>query len=261
MRFGTWCCAFVFCSIGFAVPVHAQDARAARMALIKQGGAAGKSTLDQIPSAVQNTLPAHGRLAHLADMIDNSSASAAQSPGAAGDARDADDDDDSGLARVNDPRSDFAFSPFAGYTQSTTSTARCGDSVVVGFNDSRSTLATVFRGNGGVSLSGVAVSNDGGKSFRDLGAVPPGLSPTNFLLGQPSVACSDSRHFFYAQDFTDTANSGFVTTAVALSRSSDGGQTWSDPVPVTKPLQNLGGELFDDGRAAVDPSNPSRVYV
>src|SRR5262249_32042122 len=81
------------------------------------------------------------------------------------------------------------------------------------------------------------------------------------LLGQPSVACSDSKHFFYAQNFTDTALDGFVPNAIALSRSSDGGQTWSDPVPVTRLLQNLGGEVFDDGRVAVDPSNPNLVYV
>jgi hypothetical protein len=245
--------------MGIAGPLRAQDARTARLGQIQQRAAAAKTAFDQLPAALRNTLSGPGRLAHLAGMMNGLSR---MGPSDNADDGSGDVADDPALpTRVNDPNTDLAFSPFAGFTQNTSSTARCGNNVVVGFEDSRALLDTVLDGTGGVSFSGVAISSDGGQSFRDLGAVPAGSSPNIFLLGQPSLACSDSKHFFYAQSFTDTANNALLPSAIALSRSSDGGRTWSDPAPVTTQVQTDIGEFFDDGRVAVDPSNPNRVYV
>src|SRR5262249_29791982 len=72
-----------------------------------------------------------------------------------------------GIARVNNPGTDLQYSAFAGYTQSETSTAKCGNSVVVGFNDSNSYFQTLINGTGGAGFSGYAWSTDGGKTFTD----------------------------------------------------------------------------------------------
>jgi hypothetical protein len=251
--------------MGVAAPGHAQDAKAARLKLIKQGLAASQASFDAMPAALQASFSGRARLLHLSDMVDKLSKGGWQAdPGTAADAW---TDDVPGLpTQVNDPTGDAAFSPFAGFTQATSSTARCGNSVVVGFNDTRALLDTLFNGTGGVSFSGVAMSDDAGRSFHDLGAIPPGSDPTQLSLGQPSVACSDSKHFFYVQSFTapqiSAVNASIdESSAIALSRSSDGGRTWSQPVPVTTFQPTGSGEAFDDGRVAVDPSNPNRVYV
>src|SRR5580692_8715160 len=49
---------------------------------------------------------------------------------------------DPNLVKVNDPSTDLDFSGFDGLTQSETSSAMCGNQVVVGFNDSGSELQT-----------------------------------------------------------------------------------------------------------------------
>lgn len=261
MRCKIWVCALGLLLVATAVPFgYAQADRAARISAIQDSLQQSKAAFDQLPATVQAVLPARSSLANFASVVDRFAQAASQPAGTSAPADgDWGDDDESFAVRVNDPRTDLAFSPFAGYTQSTSSTARCGDQVVVGFNDSRAILETLFNGNGGVSFSGVATSDDGGHSFRDLGAVPPGASPTNFLLGQPSVACADSSTFYYAQTFTNTANGGFLSEAIAISKSTDGGYTWGDPVPVSGAPS--GTDAFDGGRVAVDPSDHTRVYV
>src|SRR3984885_5665785 len=74
-----------------------------------------------------------------------------------------------GIVPVSNPASDVAYSSFGGFTQSETSTARCGSTVVVGFNDSGSVFETpfFFTGIGGESFSGSAYSTDGGQSFTE----------------------------------------------------------------------------------------------
>ena len=238
---------------------YGQNDRAARVRAIRNSVAEGKESFDQLPLGLQKALPASARLAHFASVMDRFVAAASNStvdePTEGGGFK----DDNPFSVRVNDPRRDLAFSPFAGYTQSTTSTARCGEQVVVGFNDSGSILSTLFSGKGGVSFSGVAVSDDDGESFRDLGAVPPGPDPSSFLLGEPSVACSDPDTFYFVQTFTNTDVLGFLSEGLALSKSADGGNTWSDPVHVAGPLS--GSDAIDDGRIAVDPSDHRKIYV
>ncbi|HYL92140.1 MAG TPA: hypothetical protein VEW69_03180, partial [Alphaproteobacteria bacterium] len=152
---------------------------------------------------------------------------------------------------------------FDGVTQSETSTAMCGNQVVVGFNDSGSEFQTFFFGTGGLSFSGAAVSSDRGKTFHDIGAMNPGSDPSNFVIGDPVLTCSDPSTFYYVQLFQ------FGTkTAIAISKSTDGGNTWGDPsAAVAKSAPSgLGinanvGHFLDKPWSAIDPSNHSKMYV
>ena len=174
---------------------------------------------------------------------------------------------DPNLATVNDNSHDLDFSAYSLYTQSETSTARCGTQVVVGFNDSGSEFETLFF-NGGQSFSGAAVSSDGGRTFRDIGFINPGPNFSNFVIGDPVLMCTDSSTFYFVQLITFTDSSGIPQSGVAISRSSDGGNTWADPVvAVNKFVQERCGificlgHFLDKNWAAIDPSNPSRIYV
>jgi len=62
------------------------------------------------------------------------------------------------VSRVNDPGTDFLYSTLWGFTQSETSTAWCGDNLVVGFNDSGSVAETLPIPTIGLSFSGGAYS-------------------------------------------------------------------------------------------------------
>ncbi len=174
---------------------------------------------------------------------------------------------DPNLATVNDNSHDLDFSAYALYTQSETSTARCGNQVVVGFNDSGSEFETLFS-TGGASFSGGAVSSDGGRTFRDIGFINPGPNFTNFVIGDPVLMCTDSSTFYYVQLITFRDSSSIPQSGVAISKSTDGGNTWADPVvAVNKFIQERCGificlgHFLDKNWAAIDPSNPSRIYV
>ena len=162
------------------------------------------------------------------------------------------------VSPVSDPSTDMMFSAFAGFTQSESSTARCGNNVVVGFNDSGSIFETGFFSGGGLSFSGVAVSTDGGQSFKDLGPTPPGPAP-NFVIGDPGVNCSDSSTFYYSQLFSTADASGNPISAIALSKSVDGGQTWGDPVAAVS--KDGFTHLLDKSWSAIDPVQTNRIYV
>jgi hypothetical protein len=166
-----------------------------------------------------------------------------------------------GLVPASNPSNDVAFTSFAGFTQSETSIARCGNSVVVGFNDSGSVFETpfFFSGTGGQSFSGVAFSPNGGASFPDGGPVNPGPGNGNFLGGDPGVNCSDENTFYYSQIFEFTNSSGKPRAAIAVNKSTDAGKTWADPVPA---IQKSGfTHLLDKPWSTIDPSNPKRIFV
>lgn len=187
--------------------------------------------------------------------------------------------DENGLVQVNNPARDLRFSPFIGYTQTDASTARCGESVVVAFNDSGSILETLLSGSGGVttfpnappgtggiSATGYATSHNGGESFNDRGAVNPGPDVNTMLMGRPSVACTDSSNFYMVQEGRFASPAGYLQPrhAIALSRSGDGGNTWSDPVAVAAPSVTDPFQLthdFQDPRVVVDPSNHQRILI
>jgi hypothetical protein len=167
----------------------------------------------------------------------------------------------SGLVPASNPSTDLAFSSFGGFTQSETSTARCGNSVVVGFNDSGSVFETpfFFSGSGGQAFSGYAYSSNGGASFTDGGPINPGPGLGNFLAGDPGVNCSDANTFYYSQIFAFTDSSFNPFTAVAVNKSTDGGKTWGDPVAAI--AKDGFSHSLDKPWSTIDPSNPKRMFV
>ena len=92
--------------------------------------------------------------------------------------------------------------------------------VVVGYNDSGSLLETLVFGVGGLSFNGVARSINRGRTFTDLLFLDPG-PPTNFLGGDPVVACSSPTTFYYSSLLSQPAASG-----ISVSKSSNGGLTY-----------------------------------
>src|SRR5215470_9283985 len=154
--------------------------------------------------------------------------------------------DENGLAQVNNPARDARFSPFLGFTQNNAVTARCGENVVVAFEDSASAIETLFTGQGGVSFVttasgtggisqiGYATSHNGGITFKDRGAVNPGPNVDTMLFREPALACSDPNHFYLVTYAFVSSGQGHLLPlrAILLSQSSDGGDTWSDPVTI-----------------------------
>lgn len=155
--------------------------------------------------------------------------------------------------QVSNPAIDVSSSRLAGFTQSETSTAWCGNNVVIGFNDSGSFLETFFL-PGGLSFNGVARSTNKGGSFTDLGYLNPGLVFTDSLSGDPVVACSDPNTFYYASLFERAA-----TSDISVSKSFDGGQTFGSPVSAVS--KNGTTHFLDKEWLVVDPTNPNRIYV
>src|ERR1700722_10766052 len=261
-RIQFWVCAIIMSGTVFLpAAARAQDNSARLQAIIARSREL-QSNLDKLPQSVRSTLVEPRRLSSLdtvasrlvsrqstapVGLTQTEAASQATLPA-----------DTNGLVIVNNRASDLAFSRFAGYSDTTSSTARCGEHVVVGYNRSASILETLINGTGGISFSGVAVSSNGGGSFRDLGAVPPGPNSTDFLFGEPSVTCSNPNNFYYAQMYSTIGANNNAPTSIALSTSNDGGNTWSDPfAAVSKSLSHT----LDSPWSAVDPTSPKRIYV
>ena len=166
-----------------------------------------------------------------------------------------------GIVPVSNPFSDVAFSSFGGFTQSETSTARCGNAVVVGYNDSGSVFETpfFFTGTGGQSFSGASYSTNGGASFTDIGPMNPGSNDFNFLGGDPGVTCADSHTFYYTQifDYFDSNFNPFA--AISISTSTNGGKSFGDPVPAV--AKDGFSHLLDKPWSTIDPSNHKRIFV
>ncbi|HEY7404695.1 MAG TPA: hypothetical protein VIB39_14310 [Candidatus Angelobacter sp.] len=183
--------------------------------------------------------------------------------------------DENGLAQVNNPARDARFSPFLGFTQNNAVTARCGENVVVAFEDSASAIETLFTGQGGVSFVttasgtggissiGYATSHNGGITFKDRGAVNPGPNVDTMLFREPAVACSDPNHFYLVTYAFVSSGQGHLAPlrAILLSQSSDGGDTWSDPVTVAVTGLDVSVDRVADPWIAIDPSNHKRVYI
>src|SRR5262249_20805070 len=139
-----------------------------------------------------------------------------------------------------------------------TSTAWCGDHVVVAFSDSGSILESLLFGSGGLSTTAAAFSTDGGNTFVDSGFVNSGLNTRNQLQGNGVVNCSSENTFYYTQIFA-TGPSSQPLASVALSKSTDGGKTWADPIPTVS--FDAGTHTTDKPWSTIDPTNRERLYV
>jgi hypothetical protein len=166
----------------------------------------------------------------------------------------------SGPVAVSNPGTDFIFSAVAGFTQSETSSAWCGNSMVVGFNDSGSFLETFFS-PGGLSFSGAAFSPDGGATFTDIGPLNAGTNFFNFIEGDPVVACTSNRRFLYSNLFATVTPTPplMPLTAISLSTSTNAGHTWFAPVAAVS--KSAFTHFLDKDWMTVDPNSPLRTYI
>jgi hypothetical protein len=163
------------------------------------------------------------------------------------------------LGTVSDPSTDVALSRLAGFVQSETSTAWCGNTVVVAYNDSGSFLETFPIPGIGLSFNGYSRSTDGGRTFTDQGYLNPGADVFNFLEGDPGVTCTDESTFYQSSIFETATPLLAPLTGASVSKSTDGGQTFADPVAVV--LKDSFTHFIDKPWMAVDPSNPRKLYV
>lgn len=120
--------------------------------------------------------------------------------------------------------------PYEFSIQSETSAASFGGNVVVGFNNSadqpvaltpQNTVAFQHR-----FLSGVGVSHDGGRSFREYSLPPIPGSP--FTFGDPALAVDRKGNFYYASLGADAGGNSLVF----VGKSSDGGDSFGPGVTV-----------------------------
>lgn len=112
---------------------------------------------------------------------------------------------------------------------------------------SGSTIVGVFQVgrffDGGSTDIGFATSTNGGRRYATSGFLP-GLTATSGIggtTGAPFERVSDPSVAFDARDGVWLASSipltsGLVVPFVFISRSTDGGQTWSDPVSIPAPV-------------------------
>jgi hypothetical protein len=174
-----------------------------------------------------------------------------------------------GNVQMNVPSTDYmqiftGFRPFVHASQSEVSTAAFGQNIVVTYNDSTGIHVTPNPSGPGlivdqVLLSSFSVSNDGGRTWT-RGRMPP-VAGAPETLGDPSVGV-DRHGVFYFANLATTAPSGNPPTihgAIAVNKSTDGGQTWSHGVVVQQ------DDASDKDWLAVgpDPVNRNRdnVYV
>lgn len=170
-----------------------------------------------------------------------------------------------GTTRISNPALDYLTSVTAGFTQSETSSAWCGNTIVAGYNDSGAYLRTAgINFAGAWSFNGISVSVNGGKSFVDLGFLNPGIDPANFLSGDPVVTCSSPSNFYYSSIFStatppDSSGNRSPLTAIAVNTSFNGGLSWGAPVAaVAKDGFSHG---LDKPWMTLDPTNPLRLFV
>jgi hypothetical protein len=170
-----------------------------------------------------------------------------------------------GTTKVSNPALDFVNSVTTGFTQSETSSAWCGNTIVAGYNDSGAFLRTAgVNFLGAWSFSSASYSHDGGRTFVDIGFLNPGptgsnANSPNFIAGDPVVACTSPSQFYYTSIFASGQDSGGnFFNGVAINTSSNGGQAWSAPVAAVAKDFSHG---IDKPWLAPDPTNPMRLYV
>jgi len=127
--------------------------------------------------------------------------------------------------RVNNPALDTHQADQT--TQSETTIAVAGSHVAVGYNDSQQTGLFLTAGS---DLTGYSYSVNGGKTFTDGGVLPN--TPEFNNLGDPWMASGRNGTMYYSTLAGDNLN---LNLDVAVASSTNGGKTWSTPVPVYRP--------------------------
>jgi hypothetical protein len=140
-----------------------------------------------------------------------------------------------GNVQVNNPGLDSiqvfpGFRPFLHTTQSETSVAAFGDTVVATYNTSAG-IHLIPNPNGPglvfdrIQLSGFSTSTDGGKTFKS--GFFPGVADTPFSFGDPSVDVGRHGRFYFAQLGQDALGNFGIT-----ANTSNDGLHWHDAVVV-----------------------------
>jgi hypothetical protein len=127
---------------------------------------------------------------------------------------------------------------------------------------SGSTIVSAFQVgrffNGGASNIGFATSTDGGSSFTNgfLPGTTTILTPPGIYarVSDASVAF-DARHGVWIISFLGLFPNGSGSVDVLVSRSTDGGLTWSNPVPV-----NTDGHSNDKNWTVCDNTSSSPFF-
>jgi hypothetical protein len=165
-----------------------------------------------------------------------------------------------GTTRVSDPRLDFVNSIMSGFTQSETSSAWCGNTIVAGYNDSGAFARTAgVNFNSAWSFSSASYSTDNGRTFTDIGQMNPGTDPVNFIAGDPVVACTSPTRFYYSSIFASFQDAaGNALNGVAVNISDDGGKTWGSPIAALAKDLNHG---IDKPWMAADPTDARKLYI
>ncbi len=166
-----------------------------------------------------------------------------------------------GPVQVSNPLTDFAFGPSGGFTQSETSTAWCGNHVMVAFNDSGSVFESLFASGGAdLSFNGFALSTTAGTTYTDLGFLPSAtINPINFLGGDPVVSCTSQRDFYYSSLLATTAITGASLSAISVSQSTDGGTAFGPPLMAA--AKDASTHMLDKDWSAVNPAKPNQIAV
>lgn len=101
--------------------------------------------------------------------------------------------------RANDPAQ---VPDRVGETQAEVAVAVYGDTIVIGFNDSRAFTVGTSPGVG--TISGFAYSTNGGATFTDGGPIPRALA-TDSPFGDPGVDTDEDGNWYYNQIYTRAA--------------------------------------------------------
>ncbi|MBI4851441.1 MAG: exo-alpha-sialidase [Acidobacteria bacterium] len=138
--------------------------------------------------------------------------------------------------RINDPNQETG-----SRVQNNTSSAISGDNIIVAYNDI------------GTEISAISYSNDGGNSWK-TSQIPQLAGGRNFGSG---IVAASGNVFYY----TGLAVNSQAVPLIIASRSTDAGQSWSNPIVVSKPAN---GSFQDKPWIAVDNSSSAtrgNVYI
>lgn len=155
-----------------------------------------------------------------------------------------------GYRPVDAPISNPAFDSFPSNFHAEPSIAVSGSSAVCAYNDGGSD-ATSANPSPIPSTDGFSTSTDGGATWKDQGKRAPTTGFTSFD-GDNVVAAGPDGDFYY---FSDGGQRNASFSAMACSRSTDGGKTWTQATsPSAGVVSRFSDSFFDKGWIAVDRS-------
>lgn len=144
------------------------------------------------------------------------------------------------------------------YGQSETSIAAAGPYVVEAWNDATSLYSLCPSPQHQEEATGLGFSNDGGKTFTDLGGLPNDCSTGALFQGDPSVEALQrgGSTYFYVSSLYDNFTTGESDIALDACVVNGAALQCSGPVTIATSLSGF----LDKDFLAIDPGR-SRLYV